>query len=163
MKASTRPTEHDRFWAKVIKGPRPNDCWIWTGAVADDGYGRFWVQRGGKQRILRPQRFAYEELTGEPLHPSVTLLHACDIPLCVRATTDSSSHLHPGTQQMNMQDRADKRRHANGSSFRWRGVGRSQVHQQSLELRTVLLTNGWEESLIRPLLTGIDPNAPTLF
>lgn len=26
-----------RFWSKVIKGPRENDCWLWVRAVADDG------------------------------------------------------------------------------------------------------------------------------
>lgn len=28
-----------RFWVKVVRGPGPLDCWIWTGAIADDGYG----------------------------------------------------------------------------------------------------------------------------
>nr|AAS20142.1 hypothetical protein [Paenarthrobacter aurescens] len=36
-----------RFWHKVIKGPRTNDCWLWTGAVGDDGYGRYWIKIAG--------------------------------------------------------------------------------------------------------------------
>jgi hypothetical protein len=34
------PTLEARLWAKVVKGPGPADCWIFTGGVADDGYGR---------------------------------------------------------------------------------------------------------------------------
>ncbi|MCU1634239.1 MAG: hypothetical protein JWM61_2891 [Micrococcaceae bacterium] len=87
-----RRGEADRFWEKVVRGPRPHDCWIWTpapavaGAVADDGYGRFWVTRDGEQRALRPQRHAYEHLTGETLHPGNPLMHVCDVPLCVHAS-----------------------------------------------------------------------------
>jgi hypothetical protein len=155
--------ESQRFWDKVIKGPRPNDCWLWVGAIADDGYGRFWIQRDRRQRAVRPQRFAYEQLTGETLHPGVKLMHTCDVPLCVHATVDAHSHLVPGTQWQNMIDRSQKGRHANASSFRWRNVGRSQLHALSLELRTALLEHGWKEPVIRPLLTGVDPEAPTLF
>ena len=161
--ARRRRMETDRFWEKVIKGPRPGDCWIWTGAVGDDGYGRFWVTRDGGQRALRPQRFAYEHLTGETLHPDIVLMHDCDVPLCVHVTTGTDSHLISGTQELNMLDRARKGRHANASSFRWRGIGRTQFHAQSLTLRTALLEHGWNERIIRPLLTGIDPEAPTLF
>jgi hypothetical protein len=158
-----RRVESDRFWEKVIKGPRPTDCWIWTGAVADDGYGRFWVTRDGGQRALRPQRFAYEHLTGTTLYPDIALMHVCDVPLCVHATTGTDSHLIPGTQALNMLDRSQKGRHANASSFQWRGIGRAQFHAQSVALRTALLEHGWNETIIRPLLTGTDPEAPTLF
>lgn len=59
-------TKAERFWEKVVKGPRSQDCWAWVGAIADDGYGRFWIPRdGGGQRAVRPQRYAYEQLTGK--------------------------------------------------------------------------------------------------
>ncbi|WP_240615176.1 hypothetical protein [Arthrobacter ruber] len=131
--------------------------------MADDGYGRFWVTRDGEQRALRSQRYAYEHLTGETLHPGIALMHVCDVPLCVHATTGTESHLLPGTQALNMLDRSQKRRHANASTFRWRRVGRAQFRAHSVELRTALLEHGWNEPIIRPLLTGIDPEAPTLF
>ncbi len=35
-----RPTPDERFDAKV---DRSGDCWIWTGATNNDGYGRFWL------------------------------------------------------------------------------------------------------------------------
>ena len=51
--------EETRFWEKVIKGPTENACWIWTGAIGDDGYGRFWTQTPGSgQRMLRAHRAA---------------------------------------------------------------------------------------------------------
>ena len=159
-----RRVETERFWEKVVKGPRPGDCWIWVGAIGDDGYGRFWVVRdGGGQRAVRPQRYAYEDLTGETLHPGITLMHVCDVPLCVHATSGTDTHLLPGTQALNMADRARKGRHANASSFRWRGISRTQFYARSLELRTALLERGWDEAIIRPLLTGTDGQAPTLF
>lgn len=91
-----RRTGIDRFWEKVITGPRPQDCWIWVGAIANDGYGRFWVSRDGGHRAVRPRRYAYEHLTGETLDPGIALMHVCDVPLCVHATTDADSHLVPG-------------------------------------------------------------------
>jgi hypothetical protein len=69
-----RRGEADRFWEKVVKGPRPQDCGIWIGAVDDDGYGRFWFIRDGEQRALRPQRYAYEHLTGQTLHSGIALM-----------------------------------------------------------------------------------------
>lgn len=35
--------EIDRFWSRVVKGPRETDCWLWArdgAAIGDDGYGR---------------------------------------------------------------------------------------------------------------------------
>ncbi|MDP9936840.1 hypothetical protein J2T11_003208 [Paenarthrobacter nicotinovorans] len=152
-----------RFWAKVIEGPRENDCWLWTGAVGDDGYGRFWIKTPTGQQAVRPQRFAYMLLTGEQLDPDTKLLHSCDIPLCVRATGETDSHLVPGTQAENLVDRSQKRRHANAHSWRWRGVGRANFTARSRQLRDALKEHGWNESVIRPLMSGHDPDAPTLF
>ncbi|MHA7174861.1 hypothetical protein ACX80B_17535 [Arthrobacter monumenti] len=156
-------TEAQRFWAKVIQGPRPNDCWLWTGAIADDGYGRFWVSRESKQQALRPQRFAMEQDTGLTLTADVVLMHNCDVPICVHATASLDSHLVSATQAQNMWDRSLKGRHANGASFHWRGVGRQQVAAQSRELRAALREHGWVEEIIRPMLNGYDPDEPTLF
>jgi len=105
-----RLSEHDRFWGYVVKGPAPDDCWLWTGAVSDDGYGRFWTKPvGGRQRAVRPQRYAFEEVTGAALPSTTLLLHACDVPLCVHADADPErSHVSPGTHRDNMLDRAQK-------------------------------------------------------
>lgn len=62
-----------------------------------------------------------------------------------------------------MIDRSRKGRRANASTFRWRGIGRAQFVTRSLELRTALLEHGWNEPIIRPLLTGIGGRTPTFF
>ncbi len=62
--------EVDRFWSHVVKGPCEADCWIWTGAIGDDGYGRFWVQSRLHQmqpRVLRPHRVAWALAEGESI------------------------------------------------------------------------------------------------
>src|SRR5690242_9382390 len=79
--AMSMAADEARFWTKVIKGPRENDCWLWTGAVGDDGYGRFWIKTPAGQQAVRPQRFAYLLLTGEQLDPDTKLMHSCDIPI----------------------------------------------------------------------------------
>ena len=55
------PHDTERFWGKVIKGSDTSACWIWVGAIGDDGYGRFWTQTpDGDQRMLRAHRAAAE-------------------------------------------------------------------------------------------------------
>ena len=63
-----RAGEGERFWSHVVKGPDPDSCWLWTGAVADDGYGRFWIGPGkAARRVVRAQRYAYTAITGLPV------------------------------------------------------------------------------------------------
>lgn len=149
---------NNRFWSKVLKGPGGDDCWLWMGAVADDGYGRFFVRIHGRHASVRPQRHAYEEATGRALDPGTVLRHRCNIPICVRA-----EHLMPGSQRENMLDRAFDGRHANGASWRWRGIGRKTFADRSRALRDAALWHGWDPAILRPLMSGIDPDAPTLF
>jgi hypothetical protein len=37
------PTEHRdeiaRFRSRIVAGPLVTDCWVWAGALSDDGYG----------------------------------------------------------------------------------------------------------------------------
>jgi len=42
-----------------VRGPYRDDCAIWVGAIGGNGYGRFWVRRGGGERIMvRANRYA---------------------------------------------------------------------------------------------------------
>lgn len=41
----------DRFWAKVDKRG-PDDCWMWTGSLHEDGYGQIYMD-GRTQRAHR--------------------------------------------------------------------------------------------------------------
>src|SRR5699024_11421423 len=104
--------DEPRFWSHVVKGDDPSDCWIWTGAISDDGYGRYWTTAGGRQKVLRPHRYAYQLITGH--EPQGHILHECDFPLCVHADIDADlSHLRDGTNAENVADRARRKRSGN--------------------------------------------------
>jgi len=90
-----------RFWTKVDKS---GDCWLWTAARWDTGYGQFMV--GGKLRGAH--RVSYELAKG-PIPAGMLVCHTCDNPRCVRP-----SHLWLGTVRDNAQDAARKGRTASG-------------------------------------------------
>lgn len=70
-----------------------DDCWLWTGDQNGSGYGSFnaSVFRGSAHRVM------FMIMNDE--EPEV-VRHTCCNPLCVKPT-----HLIPGTQQENMQDK----------------------------------------------------------
>lgn len=125
----------EQFWAKVIKGPSPQDCWFWVGTISDDGYGRFALNKNGTTRAVRPHRYAYYLATGVWLDAMPSLMRDCDEPTRVHATEDSASHLMIGNHRENMLDRSEKMRHSNGTGLHYRGVGRATQADRSRRLR----------------------------
>jgi hypothetical protein len=119
------PVEHagevERFWAKVVKGTDLRDCWIWTGAIADDGYGRFAIHRDGRERIVRPHRYAAALVLGVVLGLDDVVEHErCDNPVCVRAELDpATGHVWPSTQADNLR-RMGQRARGGGAWWQWR-------------------------------------------
>ncbi|MFJ8896594.1 hypothetical protein ACIRCZ_18575 [Leifsonia sp. NPDC102414] len=160
-----RAAELDRFFSHVIKGPLPEDCWFWVGAIGDDGYGRFWISRDGRQRAVRPHRYLYEHVTDREITPGDVLMHDCDVPICVHVDAEPArSHLALGTRASNMRDRSSKGRVANGGSVhRMRGLGRAVLYAHSRALRAQLLERGFDRGAIGAILADIDPDQPTLF
>ncbi|WP_258060781.1 hypothetical protein [Rathayibacter rathayi] len=158
-------SDRERFWSHMIKGPEPDDCWLWVGAIADDGYGRFWTRHRGRQQVLRPQRVAYALITGRELTEDVMLLHWCDVPLCVHADADPAiSHVREGTNRDNMLDRSHRGRYAGPSTtLSQRGIARQQRAQRSRDLRTVLLEHGWNRERMAAAAADIDDDQPALF
>ena len=157
-------TDVTRFWAKVCKGPGPADHWLWTAAVADDGYGRYTITSQGRSLAIRPHRYAHALATGQGLGEFGPLMHLCDVPLCVRATAAAGTHVVEGSGRENMLDRSRKGRDANGSGFHWRGQARAHFAARSRALRDELRDFGWTRpERVSALLTGNDPEAPTLF
>lgn len=157
-------SDAERFQSYVLRGPKQDSCWIWLGAVSDDGYGRFWVKTSGGQKAVSAHRFALSVVHGgmEGIE-GMQSLHHCDVPLCVRATADTQSHLVLGTRSDNMLDRARKGRLPSAAAIKWRHLPRAERAAHSRSLRDELKKNGWQDEIIRQLIYGINTDDPTLF
>lgn len=149
----------DRFWSKVIREPAGLTCWVWCSAIADDGYGRYWVAPG---RVVRPNRFAYEIATGTTLRPDQVVEHKhCDNPICVRYVGDpATDHLLLSTQADNVARMAAKGR--GGGRKKW-GVDRATFAARSRRLRDAILTGASAEEVALILATNDHPGHATLF
>lgn len=94
-----------RFWEKVdLSG----ECWLWTGGVDAEGYGRF--------QIARVSRLAHRvswELAKGPIPDGMAVLHKCDRPACV-----APHHLFLGTQIDNIADCVAKGRQGRATGTR---------------------------------------------
>lgn len=77
----------EEFWERVAKST-VNDCWLWTGNISPNGYGRF-----GK---IYAHRYAYiSEYDGIP--EGLDLDHLCRVRHCV-----NPRHLEPVTRKENV-------------------------------------------------------------
>lgn len=110
-----RVSNEVRFWAKVDKS---GECWLWTGGLDKDGYGKFTITlppgSKPKQRHVRAHRYAWELANNRPFPPALVTLHTCDTPRCVRP-----DHLRAGTQAENRADCVRKGRTARGENSGW--------------------------------------------
>lgn len=84
------------FWEKVKKSP---ECWEWTGAKNEKGYGRFTYGYKSQKRTVRAHRAVYTELVGE-IPKGKHLDHTCHTPSCV-----NPDHLRPATNKQNLENR----------------------------------------------------------
>ncbi len=93
-----------RFWSKVDKRG-PDECWPWTAAIDNKGYGRFGIRAG----MMRGAHQVAYWLTYGQTDKGVCVCHRCDNPPCC-----NPAHLFKATHAENMLDRDKKGRHRNG-------------------------------------------------
>lgn len=147
-----------RFWDKVIKGRAPGACWVWTGAIGADGYGRFWVKdRDNPEGFImwRAHRYAAAVAFGlEDVQAAEMVTHLCDNPLCVRAEPGAGSHLFLGNHADNMRERAARGRdNLHGHVFLRRS--RAERATDARELRDYVLEHGYAQEAVDRLGRGI--------
>lgn len=94
------------FWDRVEK--QAEGCWLWTGPMGNDGYGRLRVGGWNGKRV-RAHRHAYELVRG-PIPDGAEVCHRCDVPRCI-----NPEHLFVDTHHGNILDAVGKNRMAHGS------------------------------------------------
>jgi hypothetical protein len=71
-------------------------CWLWTGSIFPNGYGRTRVKSCGRRQLLA-HRVVYEAKVG-PIPKGLDLDHLCRVRCCV-----NPSHLEPVTRKVNLE------------------------------------------------------------
>jgi hypothetical protein len=102
-----RLTPEQRFWAKVDRRGS-KECWLWTAAVNEHGYGVFNPDGRHSGPSVKAHRFSLA-LAGIEAG-SLLVRHSCDTPLCV-----NPAHLSVGTNADNTADMVSRERQARGS------------------------------------------------
>lgn len=161
-----------RFARRVVRRPDtdPADptamtCAIWTGAIADDGYGRFSITRDGREWTVKPHRYAVALALGVPVAAGQVVEHVvCDNPVCVCADPDPQvGHVWPSTQSDNLRRMQAKGR--GGQRWwlrRWSGLAREERAERSRQLAAAV-RHGWDDDAVRAVLLRIDPAQTVLF
>jgi hypothetical protein len=99
-----KPNIQERIEIRLDKS---SECWLWTGAADNHGYGNIGIE--GKTKKVH--RAYWEEFNG-PIPEGVYVCHTCDTPLCVNL-----EHLFLGTHSDNMLDMKQKGRHPGSSNI----------------------------------------------
>ncbi len=153
-----------RFEDNVVRGPGAEDCAIWCSAIGADGYGRFWVRRGGTRIILRANRYALAaSLDGKALEPWVRALHGCNNPVCVRASLPGEIgllHIVGGSQRDNMVMMARAGRGGGRVMVRRGDHGVKARRARAVALREAV-RHGWDAEAVEAALLG--STDPTLW
>lgn len=147
-----------RFRKYCVSGPGESCC-IFTGAIGDDGYGRFWVGRPTGPQVVRAHRFAVAAATGR-ISGTLVAMHECDNPICVRV---GAGHVVEGTQSDNLAAMASKQRGGGSGSHRgFTGLDRTARHARAVAIRSAV-ANGWDGQRVREALGMAMPGQQSLF
>ena len=99
---------YDRMMSKVRRPDDPDGCWLFQGALDQNGHGNVYVKRNGKKTCDKAHKVSYDHHNRKPLPPGLVHRHTCDVANCV-----NPRHLEPGTQRMNVADMILRDRAAN--------------------------------------------------
>lgn len=137
----------ERFWGKVDKSSGPDGCWVWTGSLTHDGYGRFTVDK--VQRLAH--RYSYAVTYAEPA-PDDLVCHRCDVRSCCNPV-----HLFIGTHAINSADMVTKGRQAAGERNNKAKLTEEQVRDIRWAYTTGLSQRqlAREYSVSKPVIAGI--------
>lgn len=145
--------------------PSAMTCAIWTGAIADDGYGRFSLTRDGREHTVKPHRYAAALALGVPVLAGQVIEHkVCDNPVCVHAHPNPEvGHIWPSTQADNLRRMQGKGRGGQRWWLRgWSGLARAERATRSRQLAAAV-RDGWDDDAVRAVLLRIDPAQLPLF
>lgn len=94
------PTEKERFEEWIEPVPE-SGCWLWTGKILKNGYGRWSVSKTFQELTHRVSARIYiGDVPGDML-----VLHKCDVRCCV-----NPQHLYFGTYKDNARDAIERGR-----------------------------------------------------
>ena len=144
-----RKTLADRFWEKVDRRG-PDECWLWTAAVNEHGYGVMRPEGRRTGPTIKAHRVSLM-LAGVDVD-GLVVRHSCDNPPCV-----NPAHLSTGTKADNSADMVTRDRHARGSrsgtsKLTERQVAEIRARQAAGELHRVLAA---EYGVSRVTITNI--------
>ena len=139
----------ERFWSKVRKAGRPEECLEWAGARLPEGYGFIYAGPLYDEpvRWIRAHRLSWEMHNGK-VPEGLSVLHHCDNPPCV-----NPAHLYVGTQLENVRDRAVRRR---GKEHRQNGTGNDNVKLTEADVRAIVaMTDAGKSQTVVAAMFGL--------